>query len=239
MKKKFSFSLAYIVCAFFSASLCLLLGCGGGGGGSSSTSTTTTVPSSTTSVSSTTTTTIQPTAMIGNYRFVFSIVSTWTTRITLDRYYGSKTSQGTDFFAGYDADFPSVTAALGAWLPSLSQYQIVSTSKNSTFIDKYVFSINSDNTLSGCYRLSSDSGSTWSSCYNLIIPLSRRTPLSSWDMSMEPQNKPIDINEVYQRKFNEDQEAEAQRGEFEESHNDSNSVSMINELKAFIGNRLR
>jgi hypothetical protein len=146
-----------------------------------------------------------------------------------------KTSEGTDIYTGYDADYPSVTAAAGAWYPSLSEYIIASVLYSSPYVQGYVFSINADNTLPGCWMISSDSGSTWSDCYSFIIPESHKSPLGSWEMLIESQNDPIDINEVVEKKIAEDQEAQAQRTKSSSSV-DGDLVSKINELKAMIEN---
>jgi hypothetical protein len=106
---------------------------------------------------------------------------------------------------------------------------------SSPYVQGYVFSINADNTLPGCWMISSDYGSTWSSCYSFIIPESYKSPLGSWEMSMESKNDPIDINEVVEKKIAEDQEAQAQRTKSSSSV-DGDLVSKINELKAMIEN---
>ncbi len=175
-------------------------------------------------------------ALIGNFRFVYKIISTWTDRVTMNEKSNQKSSEGTYYYTGYNADYPSVTASLGAWFPSLSKYLIVTgRTYGSTFFDGYVFSINTDNTLSGCYMLSSNSGATWSNCYSFIIPTSRKTSLGSWDMSMKSQSDPMDINEVIEKKMTEDQEVQAQRNE-SFSPVDGNLVSKIDELKTMIEN---
>jgi len=175
-------------------------------------------------------------ALIGNFKFVYQIISIWTDRITLNTKSSSKTSEGTDIYTGYDADYPSVVLATGAWFPSLSKYVIVTVPQFSTpYIEKYVFSINADNTLSGCWRISSDYGSTWSNCYSFIIPASHKSSLGSWGMLMESQNDPIDINEVVEKKIAEVRKVQAQLTESSSSV-DGDLVSKINELKAMIEN---
>ncbi|MDP1989477.1 MAG: hypothetical protein Q8K00_00515 [Syntrophales bacterium] len=172
--------------------------------------------------------------LIGNFKFVFKIIDTSTDRITLDTKSSQKTSEGEYYYTGYNATYPAVTAR-GAWSNSLSKYLIVATRTYSAFADAYQFTINTDNTLSGCFMISSDSGVTWSNCYSFIIPESHKSPLGSWEMSMESQNDPIDINDFYEIRMAEDLEAQAQRTEYA-SPVDSELVSKINELMAIIGN---
>jgi hypothetical protein len=170
-------------------------------------------------------------ALIGNFKFVFKIISTFTDRITLNTKTNDKTPEGENFYTGYNATFPAVTA-LGAWSPSLSKYLVVATRTYSAYVDAYYFTINTDNTLSGCYRLSSNSGSTWSDCY-AFIPPSHKSPLGVWDMSMESKNDPIGINEVFEKKMAEDLEVQAQRTE-SASPVDADVISKINEMTAVI-----
>jgi hypothetical protein len=172
-------------------------------------------------------------ALIGNFKFVYQIISTWTDRITLDTKSDQKSSEGTDFYTGYNADYPSVTESGGAWSPSISKYIIVTLYNSSPYCDAYVFAINTDTTLPGCYMISNDYGSTWSDCYSFIIPASNKSPLGSWKMVMESQNDPIDINGVFKNKIAEDQKAQAQRTKSSSSV-DGDLVSKINELKAMI-----
>jgi hypothetical protein len=178
-------------------------------------------------------------ALIGNFKFVYQIISTWTDRITLNTKSSSKTSEGTYFYTGYDADYPTVTSAAGAWYPSLSMYLIATVPLySSPYISGYVFSINADSTLSGCFMISGDYGSTWSDCYSFIIPASHKTPLGSWATSMtsiKSQNDPIDINKVFEKKIVEHQEVQAQRTESSPSV-DGDLVSKINELKVMLEN---
>lgn len=172
--------------------------------------------------------------LMGNYKFVYKIVSIWTDRITLNEQLDDKTSEGTYYYAGYDADFPSVTMAMGAWYPSLSSFLMICGLKSSSSYQTYRFTINSDSTLSGTTKISPTS-SSW---YTFIIPDSRKSPLGSWVTSMtsiKSQNDPIDINDVVEKKIAEDQEAQAQRTESSSSV-DGDLVSKINELKAMIEN---
>ena len=173
--------------------------------------------------------------LLGNFKFVYKIISMYTDRITMNTKSSSKTSESTYIYTGYDADYPSVTGAAGAWYPSLSEYIIASVLYSTPYVQGYVFSINADNTLPGCWMISSDYGSTWSSCYSFIIPSSHKSPLGSWDISIESKQDPIAINEVFEKKISEDQQAQAQRTEYSSSI-DGNLVSKINEVKAMIEN---
>ena len=139
-------------------------------------------------------------------------------------------------YTGYNADYPSDTFAAAAWSPGTSQYfMLVSSVTSSPWLEGYVFSIDADNNLPGCYKLSNDYGSTWTDCYSFTIPASHKSPLGSWEMSMESQNDPTDINKVFEKKMAEVQEAQAQRTE-SSSPVDGDLVSKINELKAMIEN---
>ena len=172
--------------------------------------------------------------LIGNFRFVYTIISTFTDRITLNNKSSLKTSEGTDVYTGYDADYPSVTYAGGAWYPSISQYIIISGPLySSPYRRSYVFSINADNTLPGCYQISADSGATWGPCYSFILPASHKSPPGSWEMSLESQNNTIDINEAFEKRMAEDLEVQAQRTE-SASPVDADVISKINELTAIM-----
>jgi hypothetical protein len=173
-------------------------------------------------------------ALIGNFKFAYKIIDTFTNRITMNKNTNTKTSEGTDFYSGYDADYPSVTYAGGGLYPSISQYIIsIVPLYSSPYRQSYTFSINADNTLPGCYRLSADSGVTWSPCYSFILPASHKTPLGSWEMSMESPNNPIDINKVFEKQMDEDLEVQAQQTE-SVSPVDADVISKINELTAIM-----
>jgi hypothetical protein len=170
--------------------------------------------------------------LLGNFKFVYKIISTFTDRITLDKKSGTKTSEGTDIYTGYDAEY-SFRIASGAWYPSLSKYIVLCGDRDSPSFtyDYYRFTINSDNTLPGCWKLDSDEDT----CYDFIVPASHKTPLGTWDMPIESTNDLIDINEIAEKKIAEDQQAQAQRAESSSSV-DGDLVSKINELKALIEN---
>lgn len=224
-----------IVTLFYSIIVLIVLisvSCGGGGGGGSAATTPTEAPPITTTVPPTPTTSD---ALLGNFKFVYKIVTIWTDRITLNTKSNQKTSDGTYIYTGYDATYPSVTAAAGAWYPSLSKYLIVNVSLNSTFIQGYTFSINADNTLPGCWMMSSNSGATWSNCYSFIIPTSRKTSLGSWEIAVESENDNINIDEVFVRKMAEDQVIQTQQVESVAPVN-GDLVSKIYELKVIIEN---
>jgi hypothetical protein len=174
-----------------------------------------------------------PEALIGNFTFVYKIVSTWTDRITLNAKSDQRSSEGTDIYTGYDADYPSVTFSAGSWSPSISRYMIVTLLDSSAYVSGYIFSINADNTLPGCYMLSNDDGDTWSDCYSFILPSSRKSPLGSWAMKMESHSDPIGINDIIKKKMAEDQKAQQQRTESAVPV-DAAVTSKVKELKAII-----
>lgn len=177
-------------------------------------------------------------AILGNFQFVYTIISTWTDRITINKKSDSTTSEGTYFYEGYESIYPTTTMALGAWYPSLSQYLIMSgsTSASSPYRSLYTFSINADNSLTGNYRISDDSGSTWSTGYSFIESQSHKTPLASWPTSRDSKNDTSGRDEALERKFSEDQETRAQRSESSSSM-DNHTASIINELKMIFENR--
>ncbi|MCX5837698.1 MAG: BACON domain-containing protein [Deltaproteobacteria bacterium] len=172
--------------------------------------------------------------LIGNFIFEYQIGSDiFTDRITFKTKSNWKTFDGNDMYIGYDADYPSVITAVGAWYPSFSLFRIFTLPRNWFFPHTvYDFSINADNTLSGCHTQSNDLGRTWSNCHSLIIPSSHKSPLGSWDMSMESKNDPI---AMFDKKLAEDQTAQVQRTESSSSVDDD-LVSIINEQKAMIEN---
>lgn len=173
-------------------------------------------------------------ALLGNFTFVYQIINTWTDRVTLNRNSYNKTSEGTDIYLGFDATYPSVTMSAGAWYPSISRYLIVTIPTfSSIYYQGYQFIINSNNTLSGCYTLFTNN--IPSNCYSFIIPTSRKTPPGSWDMPMESQNDPTDINEVFEKKMAEAQETQDQQAESVSSVA-ANLVPKMSELKALIEN---
>jgi len=174
-------------------------------------------------------------AILGNFTFVYTIISTWTDRITINKKTTDKTSDGTYFYEGYDASYPSTTLALGAWYPSLSKYLVVCGSTYSSSLSQgYVFSINSDNTLTGYTQLITYG--TPGKMYTLIKSQSHKTTLGSWAMSRESQNDTLDMDEVFERKIYEDQETGVQRTESTSSI-DVDIDSKINELNTMIENK--
>lgn len=224
MKRYIFLVLWFCVVSVTALPLVVLTGCGGGGGGDSAPAPTPVPPTPPPSTE----------ALIGNFRFVYKILTTWTDRITLNTKSSLKSSEGTDVFTGFNASYPSVTVAVGSWMPSISKYIIVEgMGSSSPFVSGYVFSINADNTLPGCYMISSDSGDTWSNCYAFILPNSHKTPLGSWEMTAEAQASPIDIIEAFEKRLAEDREIQARHPESAVSV-DGDLKLKINELKALI-----
>jgi hypothetical protein len=169
-----------------------------GGGGSESTAPTVIPPTTTPTTSD---------ALLGNFTFVYNIISIWTDKVTLNRNSHDKSSEGTEFYLGYNADYPDVTTSAGAWYPSISMYVVVTVPNNeSPYIDAYYFTINYDNTLSGSFVLITND--VPSDHYSFIIPASHKSPLGSWDMISGISTSPLDINDVFEKKW---METEAQR----------------------------
>ncbi|HQB29427.1 MAG TPA: hypothetical protein PLO86_01550 [Syntrophales bacterium] len=177
-------------------------------------------------------------AILGNFQFVYTIISTWTDRITINKKRDSTTSEGTSFYEGYESFYPTTTLALGAWYPSLSKYLILSgsTSASSLYRSLYTFSINADDSLTGNCKISSDGGSTWSTGYSFIEAQSHKTPLASWPTSRDPKQVASDGEEALARKLSEDRETRAQRSE-SSSSTDNPMASIIAELKVMFENR--
>ena len=139
--------------------------CGGGGGGGSS-SDTTSGPSSK--------------DVIGNLKFVYDIISEYTDRYTIDGKTKSdnKTSDDTEIYMGYNADYPSLGLEVAAaWYPSLSKYLAVAETALSDTYYNYTFTITDTGGLRGCFSMSISG--TFSDCYDLK-DVSQRFPLDVW-----------------------------------------------------------
>lgn len=161
----------------------------------------------------------QSDVLLGNFTFVYQIISIWIDKVTLNQKSDLKTSEGADVYIGFDATYPNVTVSVGAWSPSISKYAIVTVpTYSSIYSDGYIFSINPDNTLSGCHSLIVNE--TPGTCYAFIVPASHRSPLGSWDSAPESQPSPMDLDKIMEIKADEDRYTAARQLE---------SASLINE----------
>jgi len=99
MKKNFPRLMVSIFYSFLGLALFILISCGGGGGGhDNSADITTTDQPTTTPIEQPTPTTTQTTsdALLGNFTFVYQIISIWTDRITLYANSHEKSPEATD-----------------------------------------------------------------------------------------------------------------------------------------------
>lgn len=131
--------------------------CGGGGSGGSNTA--------------------EADKLLGNFKFVYVIISEYTKKVTLDAKTSEKNSDGEDIYSGYDADYPTYSA-LAAWSPSLSKYLLVVQTAITGWYYDYTFVIESDGRLTGCFYLSING--SLSPCYALNSTTSHKYSAGAW-----------------------------------------------------------
>lgn len=144
--------------------LVFLISCGGGGGGGSS--------STTESVNE---------KIIGNFYFLYTIISQFDDKVTITSTTSSSTSEGTPIYSGYDADSTS-RIAVGAWYPSTGKYIIVQATALSTTYLGFIFVIEGDNRLTGSFKL--EYNGVWSPAYALNSTSSKKFASGAWARTM-------------------------------------------------------
>lgn len=99
-----------------------------------------------------------------------------------------KTSEGTDFYGGYNIDAPSDVFIALAWYPSLGSFVAATNPFTPSDIPEgmysltYVFNVEEDGGIRGCFHLYNVDTEKMSRCYSLNQE-SHKYPLGSWERS--------------------------------------------------------
>jgi hypothetical protein len=199
--------------------LFLIIGCGGGGGGGGALTSSNSEPTPTPirGCTDSTADNYNPSAnvdegclyigamddLLGNFRFVYSIYSTFTHRYTLNKRLAIKNDEGYRIYEGFDADYPSLDLyALATWYESRKQYFLIDepVAVNGDELGMaYLFSINGDGSLSGLANLAVNGSFPYSP--NRLSGSSRRYNSGYWSRSLLRQDGDLPTQEERLRRI--------------------------------------
>ena len=119
-----------------------------------------------------------PGQLLGNFRFIYTIQKVWEDRYVINKATGDYTSDGQEYFRGYNYDYPNVTIITAVWFSSASAY-LAMENEFAGINATYLFTIGDGGQLTGCYYHYCSSTEEFSSCIALNSA-SRRYNRGAW-----------------------------------------------------------